>query len=151
METKKISMSPMTKKLFVSILSFLVLVLSWWNIGTTVAREAVAHDGQWFETSFLNGQYFNDRLPVFTALGFGLGWIVAMVVVSKIKSENKVLLTMLLVILGIGVFYFLFSLLINQLSESMVTEVLDLTASMFLPGGNLGMLMGVLRKFDEWY
>jgi hypothetical protein len=143
-------MSPGAGKIFVNVMSFVLLLISWWIMGSFVAQKAVREDGQFFAANspILAGSYFNDWLSVFAAGAFGLGWMIAMWISSMFRSRLQEFTAAILLISIPILFGLPIQIRLNTWDSSLPGELFKTLLLLFMFGSTIGLGMGQLRKFE---
>src|SRR5258706_12194692 len=138
-------MTPNAKKLLVDIGTFVVLLESWWLIGAFVGQRAEYHVGQQFQSVYLKGSYYNDWLPVITAIAWGLGWGIALLVIAKNNSKRM----WIFLILIATAFCSLLLFSIGNLNPTLVNDLMDPSITPFFFGIIAGSFFARLRNLEK--
>ena len=138
-------MTPYAKKLFVNIGTFVILLESWWLIGAFVGQGTEFHAGQQFESVYLKGYYYNDWLPVITAIAWGLGWGIALLVIAKNNSKR---MWMFLILIATA-FCSLLLYSVGNLNPTIANDLLNPSITPFFLGVIAGSLFAQLQNMRK--
>ena len=144
-------MSSNAKSIFANIGYFLCFIVSWWVIGATVSGEAVRNDGRFFDTQsvLLAGAYYNDWLPVITAVAFGLGWCIAVLVTSLGRTNSQPITFQVLFLIFGTVACFPVLMWVRNIAPVFENDFVDPSFPLFLSGIVNGIGFSLLRKFER--
>lgn len=140
-------MSSNTKKIFIDTGPFIVLLLSWWAIGMSVAQEAGYHVEQQFESPFLKNLFYNDWLPIITAVAWGTGWGIALLGMRNQKSLISLRWFFLISIPPL--LYLLISIVVRSINHALVNDLIDPSLSPFQEGITFGSIFAVLQNMKK--
>lgn len=140
-------MTPNTKKLFINLGIFVVLLESWWAIGMFVVSKAENHVGEQFQIPYLSNQYYNDWLPVIIAIAYSVGWGIALLVMRKNKSLLS--LRWFLLISIPPLLYLLTLIAVRSVNRAFANDLMDPSLSPFQYGIISGSIFAVLQNMKK--
>jgi len=139
-------MTPNAKKLLLNIGTFAILLSSWWTIGQFVAQKAEFHVEQQFESTYLRGSYYNDWLPVISAIACGVGWGIALLVMKENKSERLLSFRWLFLIIVLLFICSLIFLVVGNVNRALRNDLIDPSLMPFLGGVIYGSLFAYVQN-----